>query len=164
MGANANRQAVQKLRDCARSSGAFANFELLGSYDDFSQVVSIEYLDKDDFMGLLERFRLARGSRGMQKAELQANYEAIANFTQLVRTNLHIGWIIRPPFGGKSNWCLYTMLSTRGQIKMNKSSTELLQLIPKDKGRDWQRTTRKNMIHPHRIRVLPLGDMSMAQG
>jgi hypothetical protein len=80
MGANANRQAVQKLRDCARSSGAFANFELLGSYDDFSQVVSIEYLDKDDFMGLLERFRLARGSRGMQKAELQANYEAIAKF------------------------------------------------------------------------------------
>lgn len=80
MDANANREAVQKLRNRARSSGTFANLELLGSYDDFSQVVSIEYLNKDDFLGLLERFRLARGNRDMQQAELQASYEAIAKF------------------------------------------------------------------------------------
>ena len=77
---NVNREAVQKLRYHAKNSGIFANLEVLGSYDDFSQMVSLDYLDEESFSQLLESFQSSKGDRNAQKAALQANYEPMARF------------------------------------------------------------------------------------
>lgn len=78
---NANREAIQKLRYHAKHLGIFANLEVLGSYDDFSQIVSLDYLDEKSFLQLLESFQSnSKGNRSAQKAALQVNYESMARF------------------------------------------------------------------------------------
>lgn len=72
---NASREAIQKLRYHAKHLGIFANLEVLGSYDDFSQIVSLDYLDEESFLQLLESFQSnIKGDRSVQQAALQANY------------------------------------------------------------------------------------------
>lgn len=78
---NANREAIQKLRYHAKNSGIFANLEAIGSYDDFSQMVVLDYLDEESFLQLLESFQSnTKGDQNNQKAALQSNYESIARF------------------------------------------------------------------------------------
>lgn len=78
---NANREAIQKLRYHAKHSGIFANLAVLGSYDDFSQIVSLDYLDEESFLQLLESFQSnTKRDRNAQKAALQANYGSMARF------------------------------------------------------------------------------------
>lgn len=75
---NVNRESVQKLRYHAKNSGVFANLEVLGSYDDFSQIVSLDYLDEESFLRLRKSFQ--SNIKEDQKAALQTNYESIAQF------------------------------------------------------------------------------------
>ncbi|NJL22057.1 MAG: hypothetical protein HC895_16585 [Leptolyngbyaceae cyanobacterium SM1_3_5] len=78
---NAGREAVQKLKFHARTSGIFANLEAIGSYHDFSQLVFLDYLDEESFLQLLQSFQSnTEGDRNAQKAALQANYESMARF------------------------------------------------------------------------------------
>jgi len=81
MPSNAGREAIQKLKYHAKDSGIFANLEAIGSYDDFSQMVVLDYLDEESFLQLLERFQSnTKGERTAQKAALQANYESTTRF------------------------------------------------------------------------------------
>jgi hypothetical protein len=78
---NASREAIQKLKYHAKDSGIFANLEAIGSYDDFSQMVVLDYLDEESFLQLLESFRSNnKGDRNAQKVALQANYESAVRF------------------------------------------------------------------------------------
>lgn len=78
---NVNREAIQKLKYHAKDSGIFANLEAIGSYDDFSQMVVLDYLDEESFLQLLESFQSNnRGDRNAQKAALQANHESTVRF------------------------------------------------------------------------------------
>jgi hypothetical protein len=71
MGINKRREAVQKLQSHAKNLGIFANFETLGTYDDFSQLVMLDYLDEQGFLQLL---KLAKESA------VSANYESMKRF------------------------------------------------------------------------------------
>ena len=78
---NAGREAIQKLKYHAKDSGIFANFETTGFYDDFSQMVVLDYLDEESFLQLLESFQSnTKGDRNAQQAALQANYESTVRF------------------------------------------------------------------------------------
>ena len=78
---NTSREAIQKLKYHAKYSGIFANLEAIGSYDDFSQTVVLDYLDEKSFLQLLESFQSnTKGDKNAQKATLQANYESMARF------------------------------------------------------------------------------------
>lgn len=78
---NDSREAIQKLKYHARNSGIFANLETIGSYDDFSQVVAIDYLDEETFLQLLKSFE-SHDTQGLnaQRAILQVNYESMMRF------------------------------------------------------------------------------------
>ncbi len=52
------KNTMQKLKVNARSSGIFANIETIGSYDDFSQTVCIDYLDEQNYIKLAEACEL----------------------------------------------------------------------------------------------------------
>ena len=81
MSRNANRETIQKLRYHAKNSGIFANLEAIGSYDDFSQTVVLNYLDEESFLRLLESFQsYTQGDESAQKAALQANYKSSTQF------------------------------------------------------------------------------------
>jgi hypothetical protein len=82
MSRNANREeAIQKLRYHAKNSGIFANLESIGSYDDFSQTVVLDYLDEESFLRLLESFKsYTKGDKSAQKIALQANYNSSTQF------------------------------------------------------------------------------------
>jgi hypothetical protein len=81
MPVNKKKEAIQRLKNHAKNSGIFANLEAIGSYDDFSQMVILEYLDKKGFLQLLESFQSnSQGDRNAQKKVLQANYESMAKF------------------------------------------------------------------------------------
>jgi hypothetical protein len=81
MSRNANREAIQKLRYHAKNSGIFANLEAIGSYDDFSQTVALNYLDEESFLRLLESFQsYTKGDETAQKAARQASYDSSTKF------------------------------------------------------------------------------------
>jgi hypothetical protein len=76
-----SRENIQKLKYHAKDSSIFANLEAIGSYDDFSQVVVLDYLDEESFLRLLESFRsCTKGDQSAKKAALQANYEPTCRF------------------------------------------------------------------------------------
>ena len=78
---NANREAIQKLKHHANNSGIFVNLEAIGSYDDFSQTVILDYLDEESFLRLLESFQsYTKGDKNAQKAALQAAYKSSTKF------------------------------------------------------------------------------------
>lgn len=81
MSRNANREAIQKLKYHANNSGIFANLEAIGSYDDFSQTVILDYLDEESFLRLLESFQsYTKGDENAKKAALQAAYKSSTKF------------------------------------------------------------------------------------
>jgi hypothetical protein len=81
MSRNAKREAIQKLRYYAKNSGIFANLESIGSYDDFSQTVVLDYLDEESFLRLLESFKsYTKGDKSAQKVALQVNYKSSTQF------------------------------------------------------------------------------------
>jgi hypothetical protein len=67
------QNAIQKLKVNARNSGIFANIETIGSYDDFSQTVCIDYLDEQSYIKLKEIFKL-------YAKEGIADYESMTKF------------------------------------------------------------------------------------
>ena len=74
MSRNISRENVQKLKYHAKNLGIFANLEAIGSYDDFSQLVVLYYLDKENFLQLLESFQSnIKGDQNSQKLSLQSN-------------------------------------------------------------------------------------------
>jgi len=78
---NENRESIQKLKYHAKNSGIFANLEAIGSYDDFSQMVVLDYLDEKSFSQLLASFQSnTKREQNAQRAALQANYESMARF------------------------------------------------------------------------------------
>jgi hypothetical protein len=77
---NVGREAIQKLKYHAKDFGIFANLETIGSYDDFSQMVFLDYLDEESFLQLLESFQSNTKGDKAQKDALQANYEATTRF------------------------------------------------------------------------------------
>jgi len=77
---NENREAIQKLKSHAKNLGIFANLEVIGFYDDFSQIVTLDYLDEQSFLHLLQSFQKAKGGQNAQQAALQANYEPMTRF------------------------------------------------------------------------------------
>jgi len=81
MSRNISRENVQKLKYHAKNLGIFANLEAIGSYDDFSQLVVLYYLDKENFLQLLESFQSnIKGDQNSQKLSLQSNYESTVKF------------------------------------------------------------------------------------
>jgi hypothetical protein len=76
-----SHEAIQKLKYRAKNSGIFANLESIGSYDDFSQTVVLDYLDEDSFSRFLESSRsYAKQGKNFQRAELQENHAPTAKF------------------------------------------------------------------------------------
>ena len=67
------QNAIQKLKVNARSSGIFANIETIGSYDDFSQTVCIDYLDEQNYIKLIETFEL-HFNEGIDDYELMTKF------------------------------------------------------------------------------------------
>ncbi|MEH2271864.1 MAG: hypothetical protein V7K68_26130 [Nostoc sp.] len=81
MSRNVSREAIQKLKYHAKDSGIFANLETIGSYDDFSQMVILDYLDEQSFLQLLANFQSnTKKDQNSQRAALQANYESMTRF------------------------------------------------------------------------------------
>lgn len=76
-----NREAIQKLKSSAKSLSIFPNLEAIGSYDDFSQTVIVDYLDKEKFFQLLQVLKsYAAQDKATQKTTLQENYESLTKF------------------------------------------------------------------------------------
>ncbi|MBE9045561.1 hypothetical protein IQ255_14310 [Pleurocapsales cyanobacterium LEGE 10410] len=76
-----HREAIQKLNQKARRSGIFANLETIGSYDDFSQIVCIDYLDKPGFLQLINGFKSYKTNDSFETNKaLQKNYELNTKF------------------------------------------------------------------------------------
>lgn len=76
-----HREAIQKLNQKARRSGIFANLETIGSYDDFSQIVCIDYLDKPGFLQLIDGFKPYKTNDPSEiNKALQKNYDSSTKF------------------------------------------------------------------------------------
>jgi hypothetical protein len=73
-----NTKNVQNLKNHAKNFGIFANLETLGSYDDFSQVVCLDYLDEKTFSQLFEAIR--KSEKRDSTPILQENYNSIVKF------------------------------------------------------------------------------------
>lgn len=72
---------MNKLKNQPKDLGIFANLEIIGSYHDFSQVVSVDYLNQEQFMNLLQEFR-SNSSPNYEKAKsiLKSNYKQLTKF------------------------------------------------------------------------------------
>lgn len=76
-----SREAVLKLKYHAKNSGIFPNLEAIGAYDDFSQTVVIDYLDKEAFFQLLRDFQSHdTQDKTVRKITLQENHESMTRF------------------------------------------------------------------------------------
>ncbi len=87
MSRNESRERIQKLKSHAENLGIFANLETIGSYDDFSQIVSLDYLEEEKFLQLLNSFQsYTTQEQNTQIAALRANHKS---FTQFYSTCVH---------------------------------------------------------------------------
>ncbi len=76
-----NRRSVQNLNNYARKFGIFANLETIGSYDDLSQIVCLDYLEMQTFNQLFKSINHFRNEDlNSQKNVLQANHNSIVKF------------------------------------------------------------------------------------
>lgn len=69
-----SQKAIQTLKYYAKNLGIFPNLEQIGSYDDFSQTVLIDYLDKESFFQIFQEFQ------DQPENNLEAKYESITQF------------------------------------------------------------------------------------
>lgn len=76
-----NNKAYKALKANAKSLGIFANLETLGCYDDFSQIVMIDYLDRDSLLQLQQSFK-SHFTKDLeaQKLSFLENYKSISKF------------------------------------------------------------------------------------
>jgi len=49
-----SQKAIQTLKHYAKNLSIFPNLEQIGSYDDFSQTVLIDYLNKESFFQIFQ--------------------------------------------------------------------------------------------------------------
>lgn len=76
-----NIEFIKRLKDNAKNLGIFPNLEVFGSYDDFSQLVIIDYLDEKEFFKLLQVFQpYNTPSQTGQRIFLQKDYQSITRF------------------------------------------------------------------------------------
>ena len=72
-----NQNTIERLKTKGKDSSIFYNLEVLGSYDDFSQTVVIDYIDKQSFSKLLDDTKKFRQSGFSYLGE---EYESINKF------------------------------------------------------------------------------------
>ncbi len=75
------QDSIQKLKNHNKDLGIFPNLETIGSYDDFSQIVFLDYLDEQSFSELIKIFKSSTESyRKGEISTLQENHESIIKF------------------------------------------------------------------------------------
>jgi hypothetical protein len=76
-----NKKNVQSLNNHAKNFGIFANLETLGSYDDFSQIVCLDYLDEKSFSQLFSSIRKSGKIDSILPGKIfQGDYDPIVKF------------------------------------------------------------------------------------
>jgi hypothetical protein len=74
-------KTFETIKSHARRFGIFANIETIGCYDDFSQIVMLDYLDRKSLLQIQKNFQSQDGENSEhQKNALQTNFQEISKF------------------------------------------------------------------------------------